>query len=177
MSISQANAHVRLSFKAESQDGHRLNPRKADLHRWRETFAEQLRELGIDAEASRQAARVVNRTSGSLWRIKAKQEARLRVPRRDSKVGASTKLSRDNAQASWRRIAAALANSESERDRQLARQIAGFVKEAVRARDVTTTISEQPAAERPAAERPGTDRGSGTPESAWRGRPGPELHR
>jgi hypothetical protein len=42
----QANPHVHLSVKTESKHGHRLNPRKADLHRWRETFAERLRELG-----------------------------------------------------------------------------------------------------------------------------------
>ena len=36
----QANPHVHLSVKAESIDGKRLNPRKTDLHRWRETFAE-----------------------------------------------------------------------------------------------------------------------------------------
>ena len=52
----QANPHVHLSVKAESKHGQRLNPRKADLHRWRETFAERLRERGIDAEATRQVA-------------------------------------------------------------------------------------------------------------------------
>jgi hypothetical protein len=31
----QANPHVHLSVRAESKDGRRLNPRKADLHRWR----------------------------------------------------------------------------------------------------------------------------------------------
>src|SRR5690606_22267819 len=46
----QANPHVHLSVKAESIDGKRLNPRKTDLHRWRETFAEKLRELGVEAE-------------------------------------------------------------------------------------------------------------------------------
>jgi hypothetical protein len=39
----QGNPHVHLSVKAESKHGRRLNPRKADLHRWRETFAERLR--------------------------------------------------------------------------------------------------------------------------------------
>ena len=38
----QANPHVHLSVRAESRHGKRLNPRKADLHRWRETFAEKL---------------------------------------------------------------------------------------------------------------------------------------
>jgi hypothetical protein len=32
----QANPHVHLSLRAESKHGKRLNPRKADLHRWRE---------------------------------------------------------------------------------------------------------------------------------------------
>jgi len=45
----QANPHVHLSVRAEGRDGRRLNPRKTDLHRWRETFAEKLCELGIDA--------------------------------------------------------------------------------------------------------------------------------
>ena len=38
--------------KAESRHGQRLNPRKADLNFWRERFAEQSRESGIDAEAT-----------------------------------------------------------------------------------------------------------------------------
>jgi hypothetical protein len=42
-----------LTVKAESKHGKRLNPRKADQHRWREAFAGQLRERGIDAEAAR----------------------------------------------------------------------------------------------------------------------------
>ena len=41
--------------RAESRHGKRLNPRKADLHRWRETFAEKLRDQGIEAEVTRQA--------------------------------------------------------------------------------------------------------------------------
>jgi hypothetical protein len=40
----QANPHVPFSVRAESRLGKRLGPRKADLHRWRETFAEKLRE-------------------------------------------------------------------------------------------------------------------------------------
>ena len=42
----QANPHVHLSVRAESKHGKRLNPRKADLQRWRETFAEKLQRLG-----------------------------------------------------------------------------------------------------------------------------------
>ncbi|MEP7300402.1 MAG: hypothetical protein ABI699_02660 [Caldimonas sp.] len=48
---------MHISVRAESQHGKRLSPRKADLQRWRETFAEKLRGWGIEAEATRQAAR------------------------------------------------------------------------------------------------------------------------
>ena len=47
----QANPHVHISVRAESKHGKRLNPRKADLHRWRETFAEKLRGHGGQALA------------------------------------------------------------------------------------------------------------------------------
>ena len=75
----QANPHVHLAVKAESKHGKRLNPRKADLRRWREVFAEQLRERGIDAEASRQLARGPYRKREELWQVKAREEGRLRV--------------------------------------------------------------------------------------------------
>jgi len=65
----QANLHVHLSVRAESMFGVRLNPRKADLHRWRKTFAEKLRGWGIDAESTRQATR--GRASGLVRRLAA----------------------------------------------------------------------------------------------------------
>lgn len=49
----QANPHVHLSVRAESRTGKRLNPRKTDLHRWRETFAEKLRGWGVEADNRR----------------------------------------------------------------------------------------------------------------------------
>jgi hypothetical protein len=48
----QANPHVHLSVKAESKHGRRLNPRKADLQRWREIFGERLRERGVRGSPS-----------------------------------------------------------------------------------------------------------------------------
>lgn len=53
----QENPQVHLSVRAESMSGKRANPRKADLHRWRETFAGQLRGWGVEAEATREATR------------------------------------------------------------------------------------------------------------------------
>jgi Relaxase/Mobilisation nuclease domain len=50
--------HVHLVVKAEHEyGGSRLNPRKADLQRWRERFAENLTELGVAATATRREDR------------------------------------------------------------------------------------------------------------------------
>ena len=62
----QVNPHVHLAVRAEGRDGKRLNPRKQDLRRWREVFAERLRGLGIEAEAtSKIHAAACTGTSGS----------------------------------------------------------------------------------------------------------------
>ncbi len=116
----QANPHVHLSVRAESRHGRRLNPRKADLARWRETFAEKLRELGIDAEASRRSARGSTRESAALWRIKALEEGRLRDTRRHDGTGAAVPKAPSRTHESWLRIAAALSRSVDPADRSLA---------------------------------------------------------
>ena len=125
----QANPHVHLSVKAESKHGLRLNPRKADLQRWRETFAERLREQGIDAEATRQATRGEVRNRESLWRLRAQEDGRLQTRRPAAKGGNATRLSRNESLAAWKRIAMTFAHSDSLEDRKLARQIIEFVKD------------------------------------------------
>jgi hypothetical protein len=56
--------HVHLVVKAEHEyDGSRLNPRKADLQRWRERFAEYLTELGVAATATRRDDRGLAKTN------------------------------------------------------------------------------------------------------------------
>jgi hypothetical protein len=123
----QANPHVHLSVKAESKHGERLNPRKGDLHHWRETFAERLREWGIDAEASRQAVRGVARNYPDLWRKKAAEEGRKHHPRPERKLGAAAVASRKNAGQAWAVIAEALRASPDPNDQRLALAIERFV--------------------------------------------------
>ncbi len=139
----QANPHVHLSVKAESKHGQRLNPRKADLHRWRETFAERLREWGIDAEATRQASRGEYRNRDEFWRIKAREQGRLRKERPQKKGGKAPGLTRQEALDAWKQIFKALADSTSKDDQALAKRIADFVKDMpMMAR--TTTIRREP---------------------------------
>ena len=123
----QANPHVHLSVRAESMTGERLNPRKADLHRWRETFAEKLRDIGIDAEATRQATRGESRNYEALWRLKAKEEGRLQVSRPIAKSGERHLTSRNDAAVAWAHIMKALAASDVTSDRQLAENIKQFL--------------------------------------------------
>jgi hypothetical protein len=56
--------HVHLVVKAEHEyEGKRLNPRKADLQRWREMFAQNLTELDVAATATRREDRGLVKTN------------------------------------------------------------------------------------------------------------------
>ena len=125
----QANPHVHISVRAESKHGKRLNPRKADLHRWRETFAEKLRDRGVEAEATRQATRGRSRNFDPLWRIKAREDGRLRTSRPSTKSSAHAHATRADAVAAWMEVGRALATSTDKADRDLARSIASFIQE------------------------------------------------
>jgi hypothetical protein len=131
----QANPHVHVSVRAESRHGKRLSPRKSDLHRWRETFAEKLRGWGIDAEATRQASRGNIRNYEQLWRVKASEDGRLRTNRPTAKSGSKVRVNRLQAIEAWAEIARALAASQDKGDRMLARSIERFVREMPVVRD------------------------------------------
>jgi type IV secretory pathway VirD2 relaxase len=53
----QDHPHVHLVIKAVSEQGERLNIRKATLREWRGVFAQHLRAHGIDANATERAVR------------------------------------------------------------------------------------------------------------------------
>jgi hypothetical protein len=126
----QANPHVHISVRAESKHGKRLNPRKADLHRWREIFAEKLQGWGVQAEATRQATRGRSQNYEPLWRIKAREDGRLRsTSRPGSKTSPKARVTRAQAAEAWRQVAQALAMSADQADRDLARAITGFIQD------------------------------------------------
>ena len=95
----QANPHVHISVRAEGRDGKRLNPRKEDLHRWRETFAEKLRGWGIEAEASSQATRGVSRRSLRGWERQPGAAARTSKKRGEHKSGPAFRATRSRRAA------------------------------------------------------------------------------
>ena len=57
----QGNPHVHLVVRALSEQGVRLNIRKATLRDWRQQFAAHLREQGIAANATERAVRGATR--------------------------------------------------------------------------------------------------------------------
>jgi hypothetical protein len=124
----QANPHVHISVRAESKHGRRMNPRKADLHRWRETFAARLQERGIEAEATRQAARGVSRNFPELWQLKARKEGRLIRPLPRHRQGSAAETLRNGALEAWERIGQALDRSDDPRDQRLAQFVRKFAR-------------------------------------------------
>jgi hypothetical protein len=70
----QPQPHVHLVVKAVSEQGERLNIRKATLRKWRQDFAANLRELGVEANATERAVRGVSRLrkSDGIYRAAAR---------------------------------------------------------------------------------------------------------
>jgi hypothetical protein len=131
----QENPHVHLSVRAESMGGRRLNPRKADLQRWRETFAERLRGYGVEAEATRQATRGAVQRYDNLWQRTAREEGRLRKAPEPRKSGKAYQRSRVGALEAWAHIVAALRVSDQPGDRELAQRISSFIVESAFAKE------------------------------------------
>ena len=166
----QANPHVHLSVRAESKNGRRLNPRKADLQRWREMFAERLRGWGIDAEASRQATRGERHNYEPIWRVKARQEGRLRTRSASDKVSPMVTRTRETALGVWVKLAQALVKSPDAKDRQLAGAIARYVQQTPAAIEHMRTRPNETQRELPGMQFPSR----AVPE---RERGGPDIER
>lgn len=136
----QANPHVHLSVRAESRQGKRLNPRKAGLSRWRQTFADKLRGWGVEAEASARVVRGQGRSSEPLWRIKAREGQRLpRGSGRQSEPAAS--FSSRAAGEAWASLASALSVSEEPRDRTIGSAVSRFARAMAEQQRPRTTSS------------------------------------
>ena len=110
---------------APIRKGKRLNPRKADLQRWREGFAEQLRELGIDANATPRWAR--GATQKSIRQ--SAHHARKRRPMQFTRVMSPQDWPNfyKNAYVAWQWMAAVLNRSNLVSDQNMGREIERFI--------------------------------------------------
>jgi MobA/VirD2-like, nuclease domain len=74
----EPHPHVHMVIKAVSEQGARLNIRKATLRDWRQKFAEQLRREGVAANATERAVRGGSRTrkTDGIYRANLRGESR-----------------------------------------------------------------------------------------------------
>jgi hypothetical protein len=135
----QPHPHVHMVVKAVSEDGVRLNVRKATLRGWRRQFAHHLRALGVAANATERAVRGQSRTrkSDAIYRAtlrgdsihtREREEAvasqirsRALVMERDK---ASLVATRKDVERGWYAVSEILLNNGH---RDLAEKIAHFV--------------------------------------------------
>ncbi len=131
--------HVHLAVRAERCDGVRLNPRKADLQRWRERFASRLQEQGVNALATPARARGVERAGQPLWRQRAPEREVMR--RNQVRSGARHEASMTEAREAWRGIEKVLRQSIRPDDQVLAKAVSKYIREAFKG---AKTMGERP---------------------------------
>lgn len=130
----QSHPHVHLTVRKESRTGERLQTWK-QRHHWRECFAEKLRDLGVDAEATPQAARGELQAPQPLWSAREQKEAGA-ATRPQAKSGERCFYNRADAVQAWSHIMTSLAASPDEQHRQLASHIADFLQQTPFVADV-----------------------------------------
>lgn len=146
----EKHSHVHLVVKAVGHDGIRLNPRKGDLQFWREQFAENLRDRGIEANATprkvrgivrkpeKQAVKHINRDFDAgkrkaparvteAQRNEAAQEVVAGV-KRANPAQDNISANRKKSQKAFGQIARALVTGGPE-DKQLALEVTRFVQQ------------------------------------------------
>jgi len=129
MHEDQGAPHVHLSVRADRYDGVRLSPRKADLDRWRAVFARSLQDRGVNAVASRQPVRAVNRNYRKLWEERAAGRGQLLRQRPAQRTSARALVVRADAIKAWEQIAVALARSKDPADVRLAVEAVRYLTE------------------------------------------------
>jgi hypothetical protein len=150
----QGNPHVHLVVKAVSEQGVRLNIRKATLRDWRQQFATCLRQQGIEANATERAVRGEIRTRktdgiyrseqrGASTHMRARMDAaaqRIRSGRGESEPGRSTLIAtRRQVERGWYAVHDLL---ERDGHAELARDIRRFVAQMPPARTEREQIAE-----------------------------------
>ncbi|MFV1761518.1 relaxase/mobilization nuclease domain-containing protein [Phaeobacter sp. A90a-4k] len=145
--------HVHLTVRTVGHDGVKLNLRKADLQHLRDTFAEKLRQRGVEAESTPRHARGVTRKGERTPVYKMRQrgitpyvdKAKQREVKRDMQDNGGRLPSqpwdgaivarRNRVMKTYGAAAAVLAESHDPDDRALGRAVAAF---SGRLADVTT---------------------------------------
>ena len=125
--FDEPHVHCHVIVKAENLDGLRLNPRKADLQRWRERFAHELRERGVEAEATRRGARMQREKANKPWAVTRMQERGQDTHPAPATPNAARiekwQTTKKKAASSYDKIITALSQSDDVGDRVLAKEL------------------------------------------------------
>lgn len=121
----QNHPHVHLVVGAHRREGGRLNIRKADLRRWRERFADQLRSHGVAANAT--PAQIRGRTTDHLkdGLYRAAQRGAARVVRNSQRAPEQAAETARAVQHDWQRTASIL---EAQGQGNLAAEVQRFMR-------------------------------------------------
>lgn len=149
----EPHPHVHMVIKATSEQGVRLNIRKATLRGWRQQFARHLRVLGVPANATERAVRGERRSPkldglyraeqrGESWRVRERVEAgwepREGKPR--AEPGKKTLMeTRREVERGWWAVGEILA---TQGQRQLAAEVVDFVSQLPPPRSDREMIAE-----------------------------------
>lgn len=140
----ERHPHVHLTVRTLGHNGRKLNPRKADLEQWRQTFAAGLRDRGVEAEATPRRARGVVRKAevGAVRRMRERFNMGQGAPSK-ADVGAVRAALDQERQQPWlaptreRQMAVrkyfvaqalALSRSPDAEDQRLAKTLEAFIK-------------------------------------------------
>jgi hypothetical protein len=138
----EKHSHVHLCVLSLGRNGIRLNPRKADLQRWREGFAEKLRENGIEANATKRNVRGYSKKAVKQPVIHIDKRGESVVLKEQRKAVAEElttgnkqpnphrekmKTTRGTVQTAYSEIISALRQSSDPKDRVLAKDVSNFV--------------------------------------------------
>lgn len=155
----EPHPHVHITVKMLGFDGKRLHIDRDKPQQYRETFADALRDEGVEAEATPRLARgavrkeyssvVKHMTTGSENRPPRESDAKtgkiheardellaeLRGDARPNPWEERVRGAHERARQAWARAASALQSATSEEDRSLADRIAQFVDQALPSKD------------------------------------------
>ena len=125
--FDEPQVHCHVTVRAEGFNGIRLNPLKADLQRWRERFAHELRERGVAAEATRRASRLHQARVNKPWaatRIEERGGTSNPQPSGSNSERIAKWTKTENQAASYyNRVIAALHRSDDAADRVIAKEL------------------------------------------------------
>ncbi|WP_242140470.1 relaxase/mobilization nuclease domain-containing protein [Sphingomonas sp. TREG-RG-20F-R18-01] len=139
--VDRDHPHVHLTIARRDHDGRRFHPNRDDLFRWRQRFAEKLRDRGIEANATPARARGIDPMHEPIAAVKMREKGqvpeidksriaraeRLRAEGREDPVIAMLAKRQATVRATYSRSIAELSTSPSAVDQHVARSLERFV--------------------------------------------------